>query len=332
MTWRHGIFGLLAISLIGCEQTRPFVYVNLDAIPEAGIALPERALPKGGQARPLPSEQKSLAVLEGADLALADTKARMDQARALIRQNREAARRSLAAGLYRAYAKEAEAARTERERSLRLKSDALWDEAFKELSAKLKNHARRRFPLSVRLAFLVGFPFEDPAQSPRPERVWGARRYDEAVEAWKKLLEEDADFAKVAEALLEEVESKIAQERVEIQVEFARRLNEYAARSGQEADASIESYDAEFPGALASGPELTVRAESERERNIPSLGAPKAPSPRNPVVAPEARQFLEHELRIWLAQNGYRRAMSPGTGVDRTEEFRNWIDSRRNGP
>ena len=279
---------------------------------------------------PLPAEEKTLTVLEGADLALGDTKARMDQARALIRQNREAARRSLAAALYRAYSTEAETARTERERKLLVDSESLWDQAFNELSNRLKGHAARRFPLSVRLAFLVGFPFDDPSRSPRPDGTRRARRYDEAVEAWKTLLAEDAAFAKVAEGLLAEVESKIAQERVEIQVEFARRLNEFAARSGQEADASIESYDVEFPGALASGPEFIVRPEAERSRSFGAVSSPPRPRESEPIVAPDPRQFLEHELRIWLAQNGYRRVMSPMAGADRTEEFKNWIATRRN--
>lgn len=328
---RAGFIGLFAFALWGCEGARPLVYVDLSK-----VSVPETT-PSPARISAVPSadriegQELTLSAMRGAELALSDTRARLENARRLIVQNQDAARRSLAAALFRAYSREAEVARTESQRKLEADADSIWRAALDEVSEGLKEHAADRFPLATRLAFLLGFPFSNPAESPRPEGSRRQRRYDEAVEAWKKLLAEDREFAAFAAQLMQKVEAKIAEERVQIQIEFSTKLNEFAEKAREEADAAVTSNLPDFSGTLVERSDLTIPAEPEKTVSVPPVAPPSGSRAASGPTRLERREFLEHELSIWLAQNGYRRAASPTFGADRTKEFADWIKTRQAG-
>ena len=74
-------------------------------------------------------------------------------------------------------------------------SEAMWNAAFGKISLLLQDHASDRAPLANRLAFLIGFPFRNPKERPRPENKMDAKAYDEAVAAYQKAIELRSDRA-----------------------------------------------------------------------------------------------------------------------------------------
>lgn len=329
---RNLLFALPAIALIGCGREPLLTYVDLDKVERPPMDIRPSVAAGTPSEPPLPAEEAILPALRGAELALNETRDRLDEAREQIRQNQASAERSLANALYRAYSREAEVARTESDRELSVRAENSWTAVFREISAELQGHASRRFPTAVRLAFLVGYPFSNPETGPRPETPRRLRRYDEAVNAWKKLLAEDADFEAKVTALLKELEAKLAQERVDIQIQFARKLNDFADQARKEAEQAVSNNLPDFSGALVPQGDITVRAEPERTVQFEAVTPPAASEPAATATPPSDRKSLENALRIWMAQNGYRRAPSPGIGTDRTKEFADWIKARKAGP
>lgn len=323
---------LIVIVVIGCQRPPMPVLVDLEAVPlepeqpVAGVDLRSPAVPA------LPAESHTLQRLEGAELALSETEERVRESRKLIDENRRQALRSLTAALYRSYERAARAERRQNQRDLEVLAEELWDKAFAGISSGLHDHAANRLPLVSRLALLVGFPPTDPALQPRPENVHDARTYDEAVAAWTKLLAADREFAASAQALLDLVQQELDLRRLEFQVNFGKALNIAAERSKFEAEEAISSRLPEVVGALSQQQDLSILPEPEKTIQLPAV--PTLPSQRiEPGFAYESlrRGFLEHQLRIWLAQNGYVLASGQRAIPDRTKEFIAWIRKRRPG-
>jgi hypothetical protein len=308
------------------------VYVALDQIPlelggatsrvELGLDRPE----------PLQADTGRLEPVEGADLILSDTIARVRAARELIGRNRQQALRGLTAALYRAYAREAQTQRQLQERELESSSANVWTAAHDRISALLQEHAGDRFPLSSRLSLLIGFPFHNPAIRVRPENPVDAKQYDESVRLWERLLAEDKEFAAKVEAILDEVQTALDARRVQIQVDFAKALNAAADRSTAEAAKAIESRLPDFVGTLAQRSDIRIPPLPAESMSLPPVPAPsiRLQTPDRPL-GQLRRELLEQDLQIWLAQKGYVRARSPLEGPDRTQEFAAWIKARKAG-
>lgn len=331
MPWRLGWLLLVLMIGLGCDRASRPVFVDLDRIPAPEWAIAPPVLPRAVQTPDLPAQEGVLSALQGADLNLGDAKERMERARQIIVQNREAAQRSLAAALYRAYSVEAEAARRDRQNRLRDETEALWNEADAAISKKHLEHASKRFPLAVRIAFLVGFPFSDLGERGRPEQAWRARRYDQAIKHWQELLSLDDAFHREAERLMREVEERLAREGVEIQIEFTRRLNEFADRARQEAAEAVSGHDADIGQTIAQRPDITISPTPEASVTLPAVEGSEPPRPSVRSSEPDWRRHLESELNIWLAQNGYHRVPRGAGSIDLTEEFADWLKTRRVG-
>lgn len=326
--------GILAgLVLAGCQGPRPSVYVDLDAAartlaePSFEVVAPAVSSPS------LPAQSFRLPALSGAQLALTATKDRLEQARRIVRENRDEALRSLTAALYRAYAAEAEAEREAKAEGMAEAIEARWQSAESEISELLQHSAGRRWPLQNRLAFLAGFPFSDPALRPRPENRFDARRYDEAVAAWKALLAEDARFAAEVRRIVEAVEAEISSRRSAIMIDFTRALNEAADRARAEAPQAVAGNLPDYMGQFAESADVEVPATPERTINFEAVGTLPRAVPASDEPTPETRhRNLEQDLRIWLEQNGYHRAPKRGGVPDRTREFIQWMESRNAGP
>ncbi len=318
--------------LPGCQRPSTAAYVDLSKIPADTIPIP-----KGGEVdlatpAPLPGGQQTLPRLEGAQVAVSQTAERVQAARDLIRKNREQALRGLTSALYRAYSREAEAESRLKEQDLLKSSEAMWNAAFGKIGALLQEHASERSPLASRLAFLIGFPFRNPNERPRPENKIDAKEYDEALAAWQKLLAEDKEFAAKVQAVLEQVEADVASKRVEQKIAFTRALNAAADRSSAEAGQAVSSKLPEFVGTLSERTDVRIPPTPEKTVSLGPVAPISTAPPRSAQPQTNLRLLLlEQDLRIWLAQNGYVRAKSPNSGRDRTQEFADWLKARRAG-
>ena len=322
----------LLLLLPGCQRPTTAAYVDLNKIPADTIPIP-----KGGEVgtatpAPLPGDQQTLPRLEGAQVSMSQTAERVRVAKKLIQKNREQALKGLTSALYRAYSREAEAESRLKEQDLVKASETMWNAAFGRISELLKDHAGARAPLANRLAFLIGFPFRNPKERPRPENKVDAKAYDEAVAAWEKILAEDKVFAARVQAILEQVQAEVDSKKVDQKVAFTRALNAAADRSRAEANQAVASKLPEFVGTLSE--RTDVRIPPTPEKTV-SLG----PVPPIATAAPRSAQpqtnlrllLLEQDLKIWLAQNGYVRAKDANSGRDRTQEFADWLKARRAG-
>jgi hypothetical protein len=323
----------VAAALSGCSPGRPAVYVDLEALappmPPAARALD---LPPSPAAAP-GSAEFVLPALSGQEHSLAEARSRLARARQLVASNRAEALRGLRSALYRTYAREAEGERRLRELELEKTAQDLWDRAFDRLHELLQEHAKDRTPYLNVLALLAGFPLSNPALRPRPENRQDARRYDRAVEAWKRLQEEDAEFAALARRFLESVEDEIAARRTDILADFTRALNQAADRSAREAEQAIAGRGPDFEGRLGLPEDVRLPTAPAREATLgPAPPPPSQPFEPFPAAPDLSREFLEHDLHIWLAQNGYVRAAKPEGGADATQEFADWMRKRRAGP
>ena len=209
---------------------------------------------------------------------MSETSQRIRIAREIIAENRKSALRGLANALNRSYTEKAVADRKLRELDLRNAAGALWDRAFEDVSAILKRHGRERLPLQNRLALLVGFPSQDPEPKPRPLNKIDAKRFDEAVSTWRKLLAEDKAFAARAQAVLDQMQEEIDRRRVQIQIDFTKALNAASDRSQSEAENAVESQLPDFVGGLSQRPDVRLDPEPERAYRFGSVGASATPS------------------------------------------------------
>jgi len=318
--------------LPGCQRPTTAAYVDLSKIPADTIPIP-----KGGEVgittpTPLSGDQQTLPRLEGAQVSMGQTAERVRAAKALIQKNREQALKGLTSALYRAYSREAEAESRLREQDLTKASEAMWDAAFGKISALLKEHAGDRAPLANRLAFLIGFPFRNPKDRPRPENKVDAKAYDEAVVAWQKLLAEDREFAARVQAILEQVQAGVDDKKVDQRVAFTRALNAAADRSRSEANQAVSSKLPEFVGTLSERADVRIPSTPEKTVSLGPVPPIATTTPRSTQPQTNLRLLLlEQDLKIWLAQNGYVRAKDPSSGRDRTQEFADWLKARRAG-
>lgn len=318
--------------LPGCQRPSTAAYVDLSKIPADTIPIP-----KGGDVgvttpAPLPGDQQTLPRLEGAQVSMSQTAERVQAARELIRKNREQALKGLTSALYRAYSREAEAESRLKEQDFIKASEAMWNVAFGKISLLLQDHASDRAPIANRLAFLIGFPFRNPKDRPRPENKTDAKAYDEAVAAWQKLLAEDKDFAAKAQAILEQVQAELESKRVDQKVAFTRALNAAADRSQAEARQAVSSKLPEFVGSLSERSDVRIPPTPEKTVSLGPVPPIATTTPRSYQPRTNLRLLLlEQDLKIWLAQNGYVRARDPNSGRDRTQEFADWLKARRAG-
>ena len=316
----------------GCQRPPTAVFVDLSKIPADTIPIP-----KGGEVgtatpAPLPGDQQTLERLEGAQVSMGQTAERVRAAKVLINRNREQALKGLTSALYRAYSREAEAESRLKEQDLVKASEGMWNAALNRISALLKEHAADRMPLANRLAFLIGFPFKDPKDRPRPENKVDAKDYDEAVAAWEKILADDKEFAKRAQAVLDQVQAEVDQKHLEQKVSYTRALNAAADRSRTEAAQAVSSKLPEFVGRLSERSDVSIPPTPERTVSLGPVAPIATTTPRSAQPQSNLRLLLlEQDLKIWLAQNGYVLARDPNSGRDRTQEFADWLKARRAG-
>lgn len=318
--------------LSGCKPAPVAVYVDLSKISADTIPIPKGGAVATATPQALPGDQQTLPRLEGAQVAVSQTAERVQAAKELIRKNREQALKGLTSALYRAYSREAEANSRLKEQDFVKASEAMWNAAFGKISILLQEHASDRAPLANRLAFLIGFPFRNPEQQPRPENKVDAKSYDEAVAAWRQLLSEDREFAARVQAILDQVQAEIQSKQVDQRAEFVRALNAAADRSRSEASQAVASKLPEFVGSLSERTDVQIPPTPEKTVSLGPVPPISTAPPRSAQPQTNLRLLLlEQDLKIWLAQNGYARTDNPNAGPDRTKEFADWLKARRAG-
>lgn len=325
----------LALALgivVGCKPPATMVFVDLDRLTEGHAQVGQPAPLRTTPLSSLPGASRTLSGQQGAQIDLSATADRVRDARRLIEENRQQALRGLTRALYRSYARAVEAERELKVRDLEKVSEALWDAAFGQISQRLQGHARTRLPMQNVLALIVGFPYENPGRLPRPEDRHDAKRLDLAIQAWKDLLTADRAFAEEAERILGQVRQELDSRRVQIQVDLSQGLNSAAEKSQMEAQQALQSSLPDFLGTLSQRPDLRLPAVPPTSVILPPVPVPTLSDPRRQAERLDLRrEFLEQELSIWLAQNGYVLARNPGLSRDRTKEFAAWIKQRQPG-
>ncbi len=270
--------------------------------------------------------------LGGAQLNLSETRDRLAAARALIQRDREEALRSLASALYRALSEEAEMKRLAAFAELDSRAESAWERSRDALSRLLQDSASRRWPLANRLALLSGFPLSDPARLPAAENPQDQRRRAEAETAWRNLLAEDASFAAAAQRVLEQAEADVSSRRSQIVIEFSQALNAAGERAEREAKAALATAETDAMGRFAESGDIQVPPTQGVRKDFPAR-PPLTNRPPALETRPKdaRRRFLEQELRIWLAQNGWRQGAQKSGAPDRTREFKAWLEARNAG-
>ena len=324
-------FAIALVCLAGCAETETPVYVDLSAIPVEGLGpMPEIEAPHPtfGAASAVSTTSMPMKSVE---VNLGNTGRRIAAARDLIAKNREEALRGLSQALYRNYSREAEAQRRQAVRDLRELLPTLWDEGFGEISDLLHDHAEDRWPLLVKVALIVGFPLVDPASLPEGNTVWQKQRRAEAIDKYQKLKGEDAEYERQADQIMASIENDIANRRVQIQIEHVRKLNTASDRATAEAKQAVENNMPDFTPSFGPASDVRLPAVQPNVASLPAVEVSAPPVEASPERPNLRRQFLEHELSIWLGQNGYRRSATRLGVADRTKEFARWIQARRTG-
>lgn len=330
----YGLIALCAAS--GCSHAPEAVFVDLPGI-LARDSGPEPEMPKLG-AVPTVSIPTQQAILPYSPSVRFFDRAegKIDVAKKLIAEDREAAKKRLARRLASIANSNVDNEKRLALEALQKQQDAYLDEVFDQLFAIFQKYADQRGPKAVRASLLRAkrtsiFSSRNRSIKAEDDRRAELRALREAINE----LEEDYDNE--AQRLLTEAEFKLSQEQGKVQAEFEIKRVKALDQSENEASRAIDQATSHLDLDLGQNSSVTVDSVNSRTVTVTGSTPPTKPilpaqSIERVVDRAERRQLIEQQLEIWLKTKGYVLAKSRSGGADATNEFDAWRKTHRLGP
>jgi len=305
------------------------VTVNLDRVLRVSLGekpTPPRP-PKLDDAKPLkdvelPAEPSSMIITAPQDA---------EELRRLLRQQQEVDRERLERQLRKLYAREAKRFEVELKRQFAELDESSFSNLASQVRAIFESYAAERMPKVARLAFLVGWPDPNKANTPPNPSLPPVpkQRLQEAELLRTQLGQLDQGFRSKVDQLALDRFADLAVKRAELLVEIEKKKDEMNRLAQQEAERQVADAAGDFRLELARGAKIPLAAEPSYRLSFPTPASPKAdlkvPSPLSDGDPAWLRPVIESDLRVWLGLRHYR--IAP-TGRDVTDEFLAWRNSQ----
>lgn len=328
---------ILAACAYGCKGGGPLVWVDAgrlaaaEPVPAIDGVAPSQQAPKSAPVT------ASVFGLQDSPEVRGALGREAQNAKDTLTHGRELALRALREKLFRALRKDVDAWRTAEQEKLEAQLEGYFEHAYQAIGTRLREIAPERGKLLNQMALRNAFPIPPPQSwTPVPaDSPWRLRARARDLEAYNRIVQIDADFAKEAQAIVDRT-ADLAERLVgEFQLAYADRLDSALRQANSEAEATLRSSNGQFESALA---DLAIQPRVSAPRRQVVV-EPPARNPGGPVstassMAPaiRARARIMTDIRVWAGLKGYRLSDSPGAGRDATEEFAAWRRSHRPGP
>ncbi|MEI7576012.1 MAG: hypothetical protein WCK51_03900 [Armatimonadota bacterium] len=325
---RFGILGGLALSLSGCHQAAPIVYVDLDRVPlDNAKSIESMGLPAGFQTSKV---GKTLSIESRPERIIrADRDHSAAAIKSLLEVESAGARKTISERLKQYYQTEIDEFFDKEYENLGPEAQRAWQGYRNQVRPIFERYAKERGPLVVALTVLTEFPNPealvkidldaDPAIQARTERIREMQRqialldrnYDleiEKLDGRTRLTIQDRE-----QAMNDRVESK------------RKEIND---RAEQEAKQQVNVRTDVLNERLVSMGAVRLRSAKGESASV-ELGAAQSgvkgvPSTSRQIVPPAD---AHRQLQMWLALNGYDLADSPVGVRDATQDFIKWRTS-----
>jgi hypothetical protein len=322
---RFGILGGLMISLSGCHQSAPIVYVDLDKVPlDKPKSIASLELPAGFQASKV---GKTLGIESRPERVV---RVDRDHSAAAIKSLLEAesadARKTISERLKQYYQTEIDEFFDKEYENLGPEAQGAWRGYRDQVRPIFEKYAKERGPLVVALTVLTEFPNPetlvkidpdaDPAIQARTERIREMQRqialldrnYDleiEKLDGKTRLTIQDRE-----QAMNDRVEAKRKEINDRAEREAKQQVN---VRTDVLNERLVSMGAARLRSAKGDSVSLALSAAQSGVKEVPSTS-------RQIVPPADAHR----QLQMWLALNGYDLSDSPVGVRDATQDFIKW--------
>ena len=325
------------LPLVGCNRPSRTVYVDIDAVLAADKpATPTQFTPPSP---PLTRPALSEKIVGSSAVAIVDP---ANAPRQSVQAMFEAGQRNALASLLVRLQELNKGALLEFRAKQRISISEKQTQAYSEANARIRPvfdaWATERAPIFADLAFLAGFPIpkaingETTLQTVLRPKLRGKTADQLRVE----LTAIDDRFRLKCDEILAAVGLKSKADQIELAERIKQLTNDLEANARREANAQIRRAVSKLNFDLSDSSPIRLPRSPDYQLSIPAekplQAAPRVPSGGILDEAADRRRLLEHELRIWLALNGYSLSANPSRQRDATKEFQIWRQQHAAGP
>lgn len=255
----------------------------------------------------------------------------LQQAREIVAKSEREAVRQIAQRLSKTYLDEIDDLYREKRRALEPVRREELDALFREIRSRFEAYAKRRGPLLVALALLVGWPDPDPQSllEPDPSNPRRLAAFKEAKALREKIQALDKRYDEGIRALFAAYQEGTDQAMADLMLEMEDLRAQKLRQAEEEARKQVESVRDQLHSLVVGDPSVTLESVPPKVVAFPSVSE-AAPKPPERARSDARLQDAQADLEIWLAQNRY--ALAPkGRARDATKEFIAWRNKRTNG-
>lgn len=304
------------------------------------ISAPEEAVLPGPESPPaskgvtLSSQQVTLP--KSAGMTLYDrAEGKIAEARKLIEQDRQLAKRTLSRRLAAIKNKEIDDSKRKALEDLYANQAKYLDGVYDQLFAIFREFAEKRGPKSVRVELLLSKrSIFAPGRLKTADIA--AKQAQELADVRRAIQDLDDAYDSEAERLLTDAEFKLSVDQGQLQAQFETMRANAIEQADKEAQRAIDKATGNADLNLGQNRSMAVNSVSSRTVTVPGSVANRRPiefdkRPNSVTTEKERKHELEQQLEIWLKTRGYNRAKSSRDGRDATNEFDAWRKTHRFG-
>ena len=331
------VIALLSCLLVGCNQAKTPVYVDLDSIisHEKIVAPVDIPIPKPPSTRPFLVE-----TVPGAPaLSIQDpANAPKQNVQEMFEAEQAKAFSELQRRLRQFYQGEIQSFTLQQNRSISGEEQEAYAQANAKIRPLFEAWARDRATKFAKLALIAGFPDPNPNSNPADKSLPLViqHREEEAKQLRLELKKMDADFQQQSRLILAVLLSKSSSDQAALKLKIEEFASQLDKRAEDEARAQIRKAASQLTFDLANPEPIQLPATSAHHVTIPAENPlePVREVPSGGILdgTADRRRLLEHELRIWLALNRYTLSDKPTGHRNVTQEFQIWRVQHGAGP
>ena len=325
---RLGILFGLSISLIGCQQVAPMVYVDLDRVPlEKASSLKTLELSSTPAAQ---KSQKSIRIESRPErIVKVDREHSAKAIRELLEAESAEARKVISERLRQYYQTEIDEFFDKEYANLAPAAQEAWKAYRDKVRPIFEQYAKERGPLVVALTVLTDFPSPEELIKIDPEADLAIQNRAERIRDLQRKIsvldqsyeQEIAKFDANTRSAIQESEEAM-NEKVEAK---RKEINNRADREAkQQVSVRTDVLNERLVGVGATKLPARAGASQTVELGAADSGFKGVTSSSRSVVPPVD---VHRQLQTWLALNGYDLADSPVGVRDATQDFDKWRTS-----
>ena len=329
---RHflGLICLAAAS--GCSQAPEAVFVDLSQV-SGELALPSPEAPKVENGKGIAAQHVTLP--KSAGTVLYDrAEGKIAEARKLIDQDRQAAKRTLSRRLAAIKNKEIDDAKRKALEDLLAKQSKYLDTIYNQLFAIFRGYAEKRGPKTVRIELLLSKrSIFAPGRLKTADIA--AKQAAELAGVRKAIQDLDEEYDNEATRLITDAEFQLSVDQGELHAQFETMRANAIEQADKDAQHAIDKATGNLDLKLGQNRSMAVNSVDSRTVTVPASTTNQRPiefgeRPNN-VAAGVGRHEIDQQLEIWLKTRGYTLAKNRSDGRDATDEFNAWRKTHRFG-